>query len=83
MDDVVREAAGDAELADLLERAFAQTLATARSIEGPLATAVADPARRPAVEQLALEARALKQIVNERLASVLGIPIGFNAMDGD
>jgi uncharacterized protein len=83
MDDVVREAAGDAELADLLERAFAQTLATARSIEGPLATAVADPARRPAVEQLALEARALKQIVNERLASALGIPIGFNAMDGD
>jgi predicted lipoprotein len=27
--------------------------------------------------------RALKQIVNERLASALGIPIGFNAMDGD
>jgi predicted lipoprotein len=83
MDDVVREAAGDAELADLLDRAFAQTLATARSVEGPLRTAVADPARRPAVERLALEARALKQIVNERLASALGIPIGFNAMDGD
>jgi predicted lipoprotein len=83
MDDVVREAAGGAELADLLERAFAQTLATARSIEGPLEAAITDPARRPAVERLALEARALKQIVNERLASALGIPIGFNAMDGD
>jgi uncharacterized protein len=83
MDDVVREAAGDAELADLLERAFAQTLATARSIERPLEAAVTDPARRPALERLALEARALKQIVNERLASAAGIPIGFNAMDGD
>jgi uncharacterized protein len=62
---------------------LAESWGSGRSLEGPLEVPITDPARRPAVERLALEARALKQIVNERLASALGIPIGFNAMDGD
>ena len=70
-------------LADLLSRAFDQILATARTIDAPLARAVADPAKRPAVERLAKEIRALKQLVGGRLATALGTPLGFNALDGD
>jgi predicted lipoprotein len=75
--------AADTALADLLSGAFEQTLATARAIDGPLARAVADPAKRPAVERLAREVRALKQLVSGRLAPALGTPLGFNALDGD
>ncbi len=79
----VREVAGDAELDALLTRAFAQTRRTAESIEAPLETAVSDPALRPTVEQLAAEADALKALLVQRLNVALGIPVGFNALDGD
>ena len=55
-------AAGDKKLDDLLRRAFQQTIATAQSIKGPLADAVRDPARRPAVEKLARETKALRDL---------------------
>lgn len=83
MSDFVRKAAGDAALDDLLTRAFAQTRATAEQIALPLESAVSDPAARPAVEQLATEAAALKQLLVQRLSTALGIPVGFNALDGD
>ena len=79
----VREAARDAVLDDLLRRAFAQTQASAEAIGKPLEVAVADPAARPAVEQLQREARALKALIAQRLAPALGTPVGFNALDGD
>ena len=42
-----------------------------------------DPARRPAVEKLRREAAALKRLLADRLAPALGLPLGFNALDGD
>lgn len=83
MSDFVREAAGDPALDDLLTRAFTQTRATAARISLPLEAAVSDPAVRPQVEQLATEAGALKQLLVQRLSVALGIPVGFNALDGD
>jgi len=83
MSDFVRQAAGDAAFDDLLSRAFTQTRATADRIALPLEAAVSDPAARPAVEQLATEAAALKQLLVQRLSTALGIPVGFNALDGD
>ncbi len=79
----VREVSGDAELDALLTRAFAQTRQTAESIDAPLETAVGDPTLRPTVEKLAAEAAALKALLVQRLNVALGIPVGFNALDGD
>ncbi|MEX0809761.1 MAG: imelysin family protein [Dongiaceae bacterium] len=81
--DAVAGPAGDAELDALMRRAFAQILATADSIEMSLQAAIADPAERLKIERLALETKALKAIMVQRLAPALGIPIGFNALDGD
>jgi uncharacterized protein len=79
----VREIAKDAELDDLLHRAFAQTLATANSVKMPLAEAVADPQEREKLEILRVQAAALKSILAKGLTAALVIPLGFNALDGD
>jgi uncharacterized protein len=79
----VRNTAGDTELDDLLRRAFDQTIATAEAITVPLEQAVADPAQRPAVEMLQKETAALKQLLAGKLPQAIGIPLGFNALDGD
>ena len=67
----------------LLHKGFRATVATAKSIDGPLETAAADPAQRKTVEKLRVQVQALRQIVRDRLAKALGLPIGFNALDGD
>lgn len=79
----VREVAKDAQLDDLMRRAFAQTVATADSVKAPLATAVADPDERFKLENLQTEAGALKAILAQNLTAALRIPLGFNALDGD
>ncbi|RJF87990.1 hypothetical protein D3874_13960 [Oleomonas cavernae] len=73
----------NAPLAALVDKALAQTIASAGAITPPLETALADPARRAAVETVVNEAVALKSIIAQQLAPVLGIPLGFNALDGD
>lgn len=80
---VVREVAKDRKLDDLLRRAFAQTLATANSIDMPLSQAVKEPAERAKLVKLKTEATALKTILAKQLTAALGIPLGFNALDGD
>lgn len=67
----------------LLHKGFRATVATAQSMEGPLEAAAADPAQRKTVEKLRVQVQALRQIVRNRLAKALGLPIGFNALDGD
>ena len=79
--DLVRTA--DAKLHRLLRKAFPITLEMARSVGSPVEEAAADSALRPKVEKLALQVKALKQIVRDRLAPALGFPVGFNSLDGD
>lgn len=67
----------------LLHKGFRATVATAKSINGPLESAAAEPAQRKKVEKLRIQVQALRQIVRDRLAKALGLPIGFNALDGD
>jgi hypothetical protein len=74
---------GDAALRQDIAQRFAATLAAADAVRGPLESAVGDPARRPAVERLRREALALKRVLADRLAPALGLPLGFNALDGD
>ena len=73
----------DPKLDRLMRKAFRATLKTARSIDRPLERAATDPALRPRVAKLTLQARALKQIVRDRLSKALGLAVGFNALDGD
>lgn len=80
---VVRETVGDRALDDLLRRAFAQTLASARAARAPVEQGVADAKARPGLERLQREATALKTLIAERLTAALDIPLGFNALDGD
>lgn len=77
----LREA--DADFAALMETAFAQTLATARSITPPLSTAVKDPAQRKTVTKLMTELKALRQLAGDRTAKELNVTLGFNSLDGD
>lgn len=81
-DDALR-AAGEGETAALFERAFAQTLTTARSLEMPFEAALRAPEARPALERLATETTALETLLARRLSTALDLPLGFNALDGD
>ena len=76
-------ATADPKLHKLLHKAFRVTLETARTIGRPIEEAAADAALRPKAKKLALQVRALRQIVRDRLAPALGFPVGFNALDGD
>ncbi|MGD9507610.1 MAG: imelysin family protein [Geminicoccaceae bacterium] len=53
------------------------------AVPEPLHLAVVDPEARPAVEQLLEEPRAVRRLLQERLAPALGFAAGFNALDGD
>jgi predicted lipoprotein len=53
------------------------------AVDGPLHLAVEDPAKRPQVEALLEELRAVRRLLVERLAPALGFASGFNALDGD
>lgn len=77
------EVGGDTALDTLLRKAFAQTRASADAIRLPLEQAISDPIERPRVEKLAREAAALKALLAQRLTVAAGIPVGFNALDGD
>ena len=66
-----------------MRKAFRVTLKTARSVGQPVEKAATDSVSRPRVSKLLLQARALKQIVRDRLSKTLGLAVGFNALDGD
>lgn len=79
----LRDIAGEKELDELLTRAFAQTLATAQGISGTLEAGVSAAKERPQLDKLSREVKALKALLAQRLAPALGVPVGFNALDGD
>jgi predicted lipoprotein len=70
-------------LADLVLRAFAQTRATAGGITLPLMEVVTDPDGRRTIRHLMIEVRSLRALLSGDVAAALGIPFGFNRMDGD
>ncbi len=80
---IVRAHGRDPKLDPLMRRAFELTLATARSFRGPIAAALKSPSERRKIDKLMLQCRALKQIIATRLATALGLAVGFNARDGD
>lgn len=83
IDAYLRQSAKDAALADQLSQAFERAIASAKAIPMPIEQAVRSPAARAAVEKAQREVVALKTLLAQRLSAALGIPVGFNALDGD
>ena len=81
MADVVRQR--DAALAAAVDKALADLVASAGAIEPPLDKALTDEAERPKVGKLLADAAAAKALLANQVAPALGIPLGFNALDGD
>jgi len=73
----------DPDLDATLREGLDSALDAAESIDVPLSAAIADPAKRPQVEDLLTLVRALQELAVTRLNVALGIPVGFNAFDGD
>lgn len=79
---LTRDPENDA-LDDDIRAAFDRTARAIDAIGMPLSAAVADPAARPRVEELAIAVHELSQQVSGPLADALDIGLGFNARDGD
>lgn len=73
----------DAGLRDRIAAAFGRALEGLAEIDRPLAAAVRDPEARARLEALAANVRELKRLVAGDLAGTLGLPLGFNSLDGD
>ena len=80
---IIRSSAELAAFDAVLRGRLQAARAAADEIGVPLHVAVVDPAARPAVERLLEELRAVRRLLQERLAPALGLASGFNALDGD
>lgn len=58
-------------------------VSTAKSIEGPIDKALADPALREKLEHVRLITSSLSTLVGTRLTAEFGLTAGFSSLDGD
>jgi len=56
---------------------------TARSVQGPIDKALADPAERGKLEHFALITSSLSTLIGTRLTAEFGLTAGFSSLDGD
>jgi len=78
----LRETVEGSAFAPVIDDAFDRAIAAATSA-GPLEQAIADPARRPAIEQLRAAVKDIQRLAATHLPGPLGVSIGFNSLDGD
>ncbi len=64
-----------------LRKRFEDAVRAAKEVR--LESAVGDAGQRPRVEKLKADCARLKALIAQKLAPALGIPLGFNALDGD
>ncbi|MER8575188.1 peptidase M75, Imelysin [Mesorhizobium sp. M1338] len=58
-------------------------VATAKSIQGPIDKALADPALRDKLDHFALITSSLSTLIGTRLTAEFGLTAGFSSLDGD
>lgn len=58
-------------------------VATARSVQGPIDKALADPVQREKLEHFALITSSLSGLIGTRLTAEFGLTAGFSSLDGD
>lgn len=83
IDAYVRDVAKHPALALAIAQGFDKTIADAKVVSVPVEVAVRDSSRRAAAEKTQREAATLKTLLAQKLSPALGIPVGFNALDGD
>ena len=76
-------AAAPADLAAASDKSFAAGNAAVAKLPDDLGEAAADPKRRKTLEAAVAALKAAQQNLVKNLAPALGIPLGFNALDGD
>ena len=69
--------------ASVIDDAFDRAIAAATSAGAPLEQAIADPTRRPAIEEFRIAVKDIQRLVSTHLPGPLGVSIGFNSLDGD
>jgi hypothetical protein len=78
-----RLAATDDTLAATLDRQFAQALSRIEGLDDPAFAGVAAPQSRLRIEVIQQSVDTIRTTVDTDLAPVLGVAVGFNALDGD
>jgi len=74
---------GDDQLKQEIAEGFQSSLKALEAIGLPLHMAVSDPNERKQVEALRKQVSQLKGMISVKLTQELGIPLGFNSLDGD
>jgi predicted lipoprotein len=82
-DSVLPSDPGGTELNGEVRGLFDRSLAAVRKISMPLDGAVTDASERRNVEALAAVADRLHLAVEKELGAAMGLPMGFNSLDGD
>jgi predicted lipoprotein len=73
----------DTDLQRQLDTAFKNIYTALDAVSMPLSSAVSNPKERQLVEALRKNISTVKALVAEQLTQALGIPLGFNSLDGD
>ena len=73
----------DRALDDRINMAFKQAIKSAQRIKQPLSKAVKDPKLRVQLIELQTQCQTLHQLLASTLPEAIGLPIGFNNLDGD
>lgn len=82
-DDALAEAEGGKALDENIQAGFQSCIAQAGELEGEPHTVVLQTDRREAVVSLRRCVNELREIIAHDLTAAVGLPLGFNALDGD
>lgn len=80
---LVRARKGGADIAEQIDHVFQSVLLTIDRIEQPLSVAVAEPSSQTSLRFLKSSLETLDALLVEDAATILDVPLGFNALDGD
>jgi len=70
-------------MADSIHTQLVNGVATAKSIQGPIDKALADPVLRDKLDHFALITSSLSTLIGTRLTAEFGLTAGFSSLDGD
>lgn len=83
LDQLLAGPAGRADLAAAIRKQFAAVQQAVTRLREPLDKTLARPDQRQAALRLVEQGEKLKRMIAEDLTEALGVPLGFNSLDGD
>jgi len=70
-------------MAESIHIQLSNGVATAKSVDGPIDKALADPALRDKLEHFAMITSSLSTLIGTRMTAEFGLTAGFSSLDGD